>query len=217
MYSAPTFLQRILSPRLAVLSLALLLFPISESAAQAEWQRTVQVIAPVEEGLVTRALTDSVVAMAEAGKLEPRRTPQSDTTITLEKIKSDLSEEGLALTSATHVFITHRFTQKSGELNRDIRDLHFIYRPSAEQGEDIPILYLDLTNEDLYRQLLTKKGTPSPVNELAFHAFEEQIAFHSLRDASTVVKVGNEIIRDPEQADAEKEQIMATIRKLTYN
>ena len=211
------FLGKLGCVRLIILGVAVLLAPVSESAAQAEWQRTVKVIAPIEDGLVTRALTDSVVEMAETQNMELRRTPQSDTTTTPEEIKAALSEEGLALTSATHAFITYRFTQKSGQLHRNILDLHFIYRPTGEQGEDIPILYLDLSEEDLYRQLLVKKGTPSPVNEVAFRPFEEQISLYSLRDTARVVQVGNQIIREPERAAAEKRQIMATIRKLTYN
>jgi hypothetical protein len=176
----------------------------------------VKVIAPVQEGLVTRALTDSVVAMAEAQELQVRRRPESDTTVPLSEIKEALSEEGLALTSATHVFVTYRFVLRSSALERDIRDLHFIYRPSAEQGEDIPILYLNLTENDLHRRLLVEKGLPSSVNEVAFHPFEERVAFHSLQDTARVVQVGDEIIRDSERAAAEKQQIMDTIRRLTY-
>ena len=200
-----------------VLVVAMLLVPVSECVAQAEWQRTVKVIAPVEEGTVTRALTDSVVAMAETQDLQLRRTPQSNTTASLEGIKSALSEDGLALTSATDVFITYRFTLKGSRLQRDILDLHFIYRPSAEQGEDIPILYVDLTENDLYQRLIVEKGLPSSINEVAFHSFEEQVAFHNLLDSATVVQVGNDIIRDPEQAASEKRQIAGTIRELTYD
>ncbi|PSQ90761.1 MAG: hypothetical protein BRD43_01290 [Bacteroidetes bacterium QS_4_64_154] len=154
--------ERLFLPRLAALSLVLLLVPTAESAGQAEWQRTVEVIVPVEEELVTRPLTDSIVAMIEAQALSPKRTPQSDTTATLEEIEASLSGEGLALTSATHVFITYRFTQSNGRLRRRILDLHFIYRPSAEQGEDIPILYLDLSEDDLHQQLLTTRLLGAP-------------------------------------------------------
>jgi len=201
---------------LAVLGVLILFLPIQESAAQVRWQRTVKVIAPVQEGLVTRALTDSVVAMAEAQELQVRRRPESDTTVPLSEIKEALSKEGLALTSATHVFVTYRFVLRSSALERDIRDLHFIYRPAAEQGEDIPILYLDLTKDDLYQRLLVEKGLPSSVNEVAFHPFEERVAFHSLQDTAQVVQVGDEIIRDSERAATEKQQIMDTIRRLTY-
>jgi len=211
-----SFLKRTLCPRLAALILAMLFLPISECAAQAQWQRTVKVLVPVEEGMVTRALTDSVVAMAEAQDLLLRRTPRSDTTTTLEEIKAVLSKEGLALTSATHVFITHRFTQERSQFHRNILDLHFIYRPSAEQGEDIPILYLDLTKDDLYQTLLAEKGTPVRVNEATFRSFEEQIRFNKLKDVATVVQVGNRIIRDSEEAAAEKRRILKTVRELMY-
>ena len=216
MLSCASFLS-VFGCSVALLGLLILFLPIQESTGQVRWQRTVKVIAPVQEGLVTRALTDSVVAMAEAGELQVRRRPESDTTVPLSEIQEALSKEGLALTSATHVFVTYRFVLRASALERDIRDLHFIYRPSAEQGEDISILYLDLTKNDLYKRLLEKKGLPSPVNEVAFRPFEERIAFHSLQDTAQVVQVGDEIIRDPERAAAEKQQIMETIRKLTYN
>lgn len=207
-------LERSSCIRLAVLGLAVLLMPVPESAAQAEWQRTVKVIVPVTEGTVTRALADSVVALAEAQDLQLRRIPQSDTTATLEEIRETLSEEGLAPTSATHVFITYRFTLNSSTFHRNILDLHFIYRPSAEQGEDIPILYLDLSKDNLYNEVLVERGTPSPLNEVVFRSFEEQVRFYALRDVATVVQVGTRIIRDPEQAASEKRQILETVRKL---
>lgn len=202
--------------RLALLSLALLVIPLSESAAQAEWQKTVKVIAPVEDGSITAPLADSVVAMAKAGEIPIRRAPGSDTT-SLADVGNALSEEGLALTSATHVFITYRFGLNQGALQRDIRNLHFIYRPTAQQGEDIPILYVDLTDGNLQQELLVEKGTPSFVNELNFHPFAEQLSLQKLRDKATVVRVGNRIIRDPEQAAAAKQRVLQTIRRLTYS
>lgn len=211
------FLERISCIRLAVLSLAVLLLPVPESAGQAVWQRTVKVIVPVTEGTVTGALVDSVAAMTEAQDLQLRRTPQSDTTATLEEIEEALSKDGLAPTSATHVFITYRFTLNSSTLHRNILDLHFIYRPSAEQGEDIPILYLDLSKDNLYEEVLVERGTPSPINEVVFRSFEEQVRFYTLRDVATVVQVGNRIIRDPKQAAAEKRQLLETVRKLANN
>lgn len=210
------FLKHIRYGRLAVLSVAILLVPLSESAAQADWRRTVKVIAPVEQGSVIRALTDSVVAMAEADKLPIQRAPKSDTSTTLQGIEQALSKEGLALTSATHVFITYRFLLRGGELRRDIRNLHFIYRPTAEQGEDISIFFVDLSKDDLYNELLIKKGTPSPVNEVVYQPFAKQLSFQNMKDTATVVQVGNEIIRETERAAAEKQRILRTIRRLTY-
>lgn len=208
--------KQLLSPRLAALSLVLLLLPTAESAGQAEWQRTVEVIVPVEEGLVTRALTDSAVAMVEAQALKPQRAPNTDTSATLKEIRAALSGEGLALTSATHVFITYRFTQKSSRLRRDILDFHFIYRPSAEQGEDIPILYLDLSKNNLHQRLLAEKGTPVRINEAAFRSFEGQLRFSELQEEATVVRVGDRVLRDAEKAATAKRQILRTIQNLTY-
>lgn len=216
MYSK-SFLPPTLCSRLIVLGVAILFLPVQDSTGQVRWQRTVKVIAPVQEDLVTRALADTVVAMAEAQELQARRRPESDTSVPLSEIQEALSKEGLALTSATHVFVTYRFVLRSSTLDRDIRDLHFIYRPSAEQGEDISILYVDLTKNDLYRRLLEEKGLPSSVNEVAFRPFEERVSFHSLHDTAQIVQVGDEIIRDPERAAAEKQKLMETIQRLTYN
>jgi hypothetical protein len=202
--------------RLALLSLVLLLIPLSESTAQTEWRKTVKVIVPVEEGSIMRALTDSVMAMAEANQLPIRRAPAADTT-TLSDVEDALAEEGLALTSATHAFITYRFKLDDGSLRRDILNLHFIYRPTAQQGEDIPVLYVDLTKDDLYQEVLVEKGTPSPINEVVYHPFGEQIRLRKIQDKATVVQVGNRIIRDAEQAAAEKQNILRTIRRLTYS
>jgi hypothetical protein len=202
--------------RLALLSLILLVIPLSESAGQAEWRKTVKVIVPVEDGSVTAPLADSVVAMAEAGKIPIRRAPASDTT-TLADAGNALSKEGLALTSATHVFITYRYNLTDGALQRHIRSLHFIYRPTAQQGEDIPILYVDLTHDNLRQELLVERGTPSFVNEVNFHPFGEQLGLQKLRKKATVVRVGNRIIRDAEQAAAEKRRVLRTIRRLTYS
>ncbi len=203
--------------RLVLLAAAVLLLPVSEATGQAEWQRTIKVIAPVEDGEVTSALTDSVVAMAEGQDVRLRRSPDADTTASLGMIRSTLSREGLALSSATHAFITYRFTLRNSRLRRNIMDLHLIYRPAGQQGEDIPILYVNLSEETLYEQLLIEKGTPSPENEAIYRPFKEQIAFHGLLGTATIVQVGDQIIRDPERAATEEREIMATIRKLAYN
>lgn len=205
--------ERISFGRLGILVLAFLLVPTSDSAAQADWQRTVKVIAPIKEGTIMRALTDSLMAAAKAGKLPIQRAPESDTT-TLSNVQQALSEEGLALTSATHAFITYRYQLRKSDLRREILDLHFIYRPN--EGEDIPIFYVDLTKDGLYHKMLVEKGTPSPVNELVSIPFAEQISLHKLQDEVTVVKVGNRIIRDSVKASTLKERTLATVRKLAY-
>lgn len=202
--------------RLLPLLLGLLLVPVSESAAQAQWQQTVQVIAPVEDGTVTRALMDSVMTVLETNSVPVQQSPQSDTT-SLRAIQDNLSGEGLALTSATHVFITYRYNLTSSDLQREILDLYFIYRPSAQQEEDIPVLYVDLSRDNLYEEVMVKRGTTLPSNEAAFLPFNQQLGFHNLRDVVTVVQVGDEIIRDPERAAVEKKRLLKITQNLTYN
>lgn len=201
---------------LATLSLALFLLPVRESAGQARWQQTVEVIVPVEEGSVMRALVDSVALMPKAQGLPLRRAPQSDTATSLDKIRTALESEGLALTSATHVFITYRFGQDSGQLQRSVLGLHYIYRSSAGNEEDVSILYVDLSEENQRQRLLREKGTPVAANEVAFRSFREQLSFSQLRSEATVVRVGNEIIRDAGEAAAAKQKIFSTIRNLIY-
>lgn len=202
--------------RLLALSLAVLLVPVSKSVGQAQWQQTVQVIAPVEEGSLTQVLMDSVVTTVETQNFSAQTSPESDT-MSLSAIREALSAEGLALRSATHVFITYRFRLTRSELQRDILDLYFIYRPPAQQEEDISVLYLDLSQDDLYEELLVERGTTLPSNEAAFLPFKQQIGFHNLRDVTTVVQVGDQIIRDPEQAAAEKKRILDITQNLTYS
>lgn len=73
----------------------------------------------------------------------------------------------------------------SAELQRDILDFHFIYRPPGAQ-EDLSIFYLDLERTPLYDELLVKRGTKIPSNEM---------------------------VRDPERARAEKERILKVTAK----
>jgi hypothetical protein len=201
--------------RLVALSLAVLFGTASESLGQAEWKRTVQVIAPIKDGDVTQALLDSTVAVLKSQNVPVQRSPESDTT-SLQTIQQKISEEGLALTSATHTFITYRFHLSSGDFQREIFDLYFIYRPTAQQEEDIPILYLDLSRGALYEKLLVERGTTLPSNEATFLPFREQIGFRASRDMMTVVQVGDQIIRDPERAASKKKQLLETLRNLAY-
>lgn len=201
--------------QLAALSLVVLLMLVSESVGQTEWQRTVQVITPVEDGKVARPLLDSAAAVVGSQNIPVQRSPQSDPTA-LQSIREEISEEGLALTSATHVFVTYRFRLSSGNLQREILNLYYIYRPTAQQEEDIPILYLDLSKENLYEELLVERGTTLSSNEAAFLPFGQQIGFHALRDVMTVVQVGDQIIRDPERAASEKKKLLGTLQNLAY-
>lgn len=201
-----------------IIAMSLLIFALSASpsAAQDQWRQTVQVIVPVEEGTATRAMLDSAVSVMQNQGISVRQAPQTSPT-SFKEIRETLSEDGLAASSATHVFITYRFALSSGTFDKEILDLHFIFRPEGREEEDIPILYLDLREEQLHEKLLIKRGTRLASNEATFLPFRQQVGFNNLRDQLTVVQVGNQIIRGTDRAAAEKERILKIIRDLTYN
>lgn len=209
------FCKHIGAGHLAVTSLLVLVLSVAPSAAQDQWRQTAQVIAPVEEGTVTRALLDSVVSVVEREGFRISSSPQG-ARVSVSERRDSLSSKGLALSSATHVFITYRFSLSSSTLDQEIRDLYFIFRP-AGQEEDIPILHVDLQEGAMYEELLIERGTRLAANESAFVPFRRQLSFHNLRSRVTVVKVGDEIIRDPDRAAAEKERLLDITRELTYN
>jgi len=200
----------------ALLSLVLLWGSLSPAFGQGAWQRTAQVIVPVEEETAVQALVDSAASLVEQQSIQVRSAPGSER-VPLQTLEDRLSEEGLTVTSATHLFVTYRFSMDRQRVEREISDLHFIYRPAAGQEEDIPLLYLDLSDSRLHTQLLKKRGTPVPSNEAVFVPFLDQIAFHNLQDEATIVRLGNQIIRDEERAAAAKENLMATLKTLYYN
>lgn len=115
------------------------------------------------------------------------------------------------------MFITHRFALSSGTFNEEILGLYFIFRPEGQEGEDIPVLYLDLREEQLYEELLIERGTRLASNEATFLPFKQQVGFNNFRDQLTVVQVGDRSIRDRNRAAAEKERILKIIQDLTYN
>ena len=52
-------------------------------------------------------------------------------------------------------------------------------------------------------------------NEAAFEPFYDQLTFHQLEN-STVVAIGGRVIRDPDRAAAERERLLATVRRFIY-
>lgn len=201
--------------RLAATTLLVLALSAAPSLGQDQWRQTAQVIVPVEEGLVTRALLDSAVSMIESQDVSIQQAPQASSS-SLGEIEKALSEEGLATSSATHVFVTYQFSLSSGTFSQELRDLHFIFRPEGEE-EDIPILYLDLQDEQFREELLVERGTRPASNEAAFVPFRQQVRFHGLQDHLTVVRVGGQIIRDSGRAAAEKKRILKVVRNLAYS
>ncbi|MCS3672733.1 hypothetical protein GGP66_000137 [Salinibacter ruber] len=201
---------------ITAMSLLLLVLSASPSAGQDQWRQTVQTIVPVKEKTIARALLDSVVSVVQNQDIPVQQAPQASST-SFKAIEDTLSEEGLAASSATHMFITYRFSLSSSTFNEKILDLYYIFRPEGQGGEDIPILYLDLREGRLYESLLIERGTRLTSNEATFLPFKQQVGFNDLRDQLAVVRVGNRTIRDTARAAAEKKRILEVIRNLTYN
>lgn len=183
--------------------------------AQAAWRQTVQVIAPVEMEEVTGILLDTLATALERQNAPVRKSPDTGVT-TFGALQQQLAQEGLDVTSATHVFITYHFRMTSAGTRYKILDLYFIFRPPGAGEADIPILYVDLTEPETYNRFLVEGGTTLPYNEAAFLQFRDQVSFHTLRDMVRVVQVGEHIIRDPKLAAAEKQRILTITTQFTY-
>lgn len=199
---------------LAVILACVALSP-KPSQAQAAWRQTVQVIAPVETEEVTGTLLDTLATALEKQDAPVRKSPDAPVT-TYSAVQRDLAQEGLDVTSATHVFITYHFRMTSAGTKYKILDLYFIFRPPGASDTDIPIMYVDLTRPDTYERILVESGTTIPYNEAAFLQFRDQVSFHTLRDMVRVVQVGDHIIRDPKLAAAEKQRILTITTQFTY-
>lgn len=186
----------------------------AELQAQTRWQQTVEVIVPIEDDGIMQTLVDSMTTVFENENAWIKRSPELDS-MQLAELEKQLSSDGLSMVSASHVFITYRYQLADSGLESQIVDLHFIYRPPGAQ-EDLSIFYVDLANSPLYEELMVEQGTTVPSNEMAFLRFEEQISFHRLAERATVVRLGDEIIRDEERAAAEKERILDVTSRLAH-
>lgn len=200
-----------LRPLFGLLLAAIALAPAA--SAQTRWLQTVQVIAPVDEYRVTGALLDSLVHAAERGGVTVKREPE-DAARSFRALEDDLLREGYDFSSANRVFISYRLEATQRGFVSEIQDLHFIYRPEGYEDIDVPILYLD-AREAPVRRVLVSGGTRQLQNQAAFEPFYDQLLFHQLADAS-VVSVGGRVVRDPQEARAEKERLLATIRRFLY-
>lgn len=207
-----------LLPRAAILAAALaLVFSAPEAQAQGRWLRTVEIVAPVNDELATGALLDSLVELAQSQNMQVRRAPtdQYPDAVSFEVLQEQLLDDGLDVTSANRVFVTYRFEADERGFRSEVRRLYFIYRPDQAQDTDIPIFVVDGSHPDVH-YLLTETGTQLRVNEAAFKPFIEQIKFTDLIGEGTIVRLGDEIVRDEEVAAAEERRLIQTIRRFMY-
>lgn len=173
-----------------------------------------QAITPVRSGEITGALLDTLVQVAYRNELEFKRSIEHDTAVPILQLEDELLNEGLDVTSANQVFITYRYEANQRRFKSNILQLNFIYRPEEYDDADTPIMVIDATHP-IIRNVLTSNGTTLDENEAVFEPFWDQLRLHQLDDSS-VVQVGNRVVREEEVALAEKERIVGIIRRFLY-
>jgi hypothetical protein len=198
---------------LLLLGLAAGLAAAAPAAAQTRWLQTVEVIAPVDEHRPTGALLDSLVQVAERGRVPVRREPDGADQ-SFAALEDQLLNDGLDFTSANRVFLNYRLEATQRGFTSEIESFFFIYRPDGADGLDIPILYVD-GHDPAVAELLMNGGMRLETNEAAMEPFYEQVTFHRLRDA-TVVAVGGRVIRDEARAEAERRRLLAAVQQFIY-
>lgn len=215
--------MNIFSARLRLLStlflLGLFVFSLSPQRAEAQrWLQTARIITPIEEGPV-RALLDTLINhMEQKEGLKVLRSSDHQTPIRVSELRDKLlDEEGIGLRSATHVFIDYRFQMANKGFEEFIDSLYFIFRAGPEE-EDIPIMYID-TTQDWAKELIQNKGTTPTTNEAlsALRPFREQLAFARIarRDDNTqIVEIAGQTVRDG--YERKKRQLVQKVQQLTY-
>lgn len=154
----------------------------------------------VSESEVLEAFLDSLTASLENNPaMRVRRSPQDSSLVSYRALSKRLLDEGLALISATHVFIQYRFEWKNDEIVETIEDLHFIYRENPAE-EDISLLHVAVDTPTV-RDVLIHSGIPSEVNMQTVTPFRRFLAFPRLvqEEETTVVRMSGRPVRDDYQ------------------
>lgn len=151
----------------------------------------------VTESDVLEVFLDSLTAALENNPaMRVRRSPQDSSLVSYRALSERLLDKGLALISATHVFIQYRFEWKKNEIVETIEDLHFIYREDSTE-EDISLLHLGVDNATV-RDVLLHSGVPSEVNMQTVTPFRRYLVFPRLvrEEKTTVVRMSGRPVRD---------------------
>ena len=197
-----------------VVLLFLVVVQAPPALAQSRWVQSVELITPIKDEYVTRALLDSLFEVIQREPIDLKREP-GDEIRSYDEIEGELLDTGLDFTSASHLFIGYRLEANQRRFQSHITHLYFIYRPPDVDAVDTPIFYLDVEQPAIQR-VLQYSGTPLAYNEAGIQPFKEQLVFHKLPE-STIVRVSGRVIRDPAKAAAEKERLLATIRRFVFN
>lgn len=183
--------------------------------AQSRWVQNVELVTPVKDEYVTRALLDTLFNVIQREPVALKRTSDDADTLSYSDLEDALLRAGLDFTSASHLFIGYRLEADQRRFQSHITHLFFIYRPEEIDAVDIPIFHLD-TEQPAIGRVLQYSGTPLPYNEVGVQPFREQLVFHKLPE-STIVRISGQVIRDPAKAAAEKERLLAIIRRFVFN
>jgi hypothetical protein len=180
--------------------LLLLLSVVPGSARAQDWAQTIQILTPVEYDAPVYVFLDSLsAALRRAPETPVRRAAQDATPISFRELQTSLYDDGVDLTSASHVFIRYRFELERGSgsgLIESIEDMYFIFRGN-ESRSDLPILHVTST-EPVVSDVLTKRGIADAMNIRSVTSFREVMAFLALAEDQDiyVVEMGQRAIRD---------------------
>lgn len=210
-FPASSFFRRLVP----VVAFLLAACAVQPAQAQTRWLQTAEVITPIEQEGPVQALLDTLVQRIERGQALPMHRTPEEPQVTPAALEEQLFAEGLDYTSANRVFIDYRFEMDRQGFSEKITGMYFIYRPEGIEEADIPILYLD-TSDPAVDRLLSESGTTLPDNAAAFRPFREQIGFTRMSAGQTLVAVGDDVIREPERAEAEKRRLVRTIERFSY-
>jgi hypothetical protein len=199
---------------LSLVCASVLLFAPQDANGQL-WLQTSRVVTPVEQG-PARVLLDSLVNTMERRELTVRRSPETDSSMTISTLRSTLiNEEGIGIGSANHAFIDYRFTIDNGSTFRqEVASIRFVFRPGPDQT-DVPVLYLD-ARSGWVDTFLHNKGTDLKTNEAALIPFHRHLGFAQIarQKKTEIVEIGGQTVR--KGFDQKKEALIRKVERLTY-
>lgn len=181
------------------------------------WDQTARIATPIPFGGPMEALLDTLVYRLERrGGATVQRHPDWPERSSITAIRDTLVDEySIGLITANTLFIDYRFTVgTSGQLEREVTGLHFVFRPGPLR-EDIPLLYVD-AQQRWVQKLLFNEGTALPNNEAAVVPFRHSLGFIGLARLpdTRLVQIDSETVR--EGFAVQKEALIQKIQSLAY-
>jgi hypothetical protein len=189
-----------------------------------QWHQTAQIRAPFkkDEGLF-RALLEDLIRVAQHDSVRVRRRPGDSRSVTMAELQEGLdADEGIDVSSATHVRIDYEWGRARLQFQREIAAIQFVYRRSGWWDDtNVSVLYLETDSHPWLLRVLRDNGYvpprahPVPVD--AHPVFIHQLTFPQLKVRSDVVilQIGNQPA--PEIDEEEKEQLVQKVMRRRQN